>query len=123
MDNPHDSLHRAANELIATLKLREYQLRISNIYNLYLSSILSKSGISPTNSDQMVIDAVNKVYAASNLEQAEAHFHTLADKFSETLGFVSFDDFKNQFSNADSSMSIDDIVEKISKFISDKENF
>jgi len=121
--NDDTNLIRAANELICNLKLREYQLRISSIYISYLTNILIKNGVRPTEADLDVFEAVQKVYGSDNIEQAEAHFMTLADKFSENLGFTNFDEFKNQFSDINESSSIDEVIKKISDFISRKENF
>lgn len=121
--NDDTNLIRAANELICNLKLREYQLRISSIYISYLTNILIKNGVRPTEADLDVFEAVQKVYGSDNIEQAEAYFMTLADKFSENLGFTNFDEFKNQFSDINESSSIDEVIKKISDFISRKENF
>ena len=81
-------------EAASELSLLKYQLGIAQTIIDFLSVRLVAENINCTNTDERIMEVYSKVMNAKSYEQAEAHFMSLADELSQSLGFMDFDSLK-----------------------------
>lgn len=96
-DNPE--LRKALSQIIAEIKLRNYQIQICEFIIMFMSMHLNKNGIGMNDADKQVMDMFDKIMNSSNFEQAEAHFVGLADKFCNDLGLGDYETLKKNLSS------------------------
>lgn len=99
MDENNQQFRRAVNHVVASIKLKTYQLQVSETIIAFMGMHLQQNNIPMTSSDREIIEMYEKVMNSDNVEQAEAYFIGLADKFCNTLGFGDFESLKNNYSS------------------------
>lgn len=97
MKDNNQEFRRAVNEVLSTIKLKSYQLQVSQTILMFMLMHLRKNEIPMSNCDRQVLDMYDKVMNSDNVEQAEAHFIGLADKFTQSLGLGDFESLKKNY--------------------------
>lgn len=88
---------RMITSATSEINLRKYQLKVCEIMVAVLNMQLAMNKIPLTDTDKQIMEMYDKVMNSRNVEQAEAHFIGLADKFCNSLGLGDFDSLKSKF--------------------------
>lgn len=97
MSDSDQNFHKVFGQVIGEIKLKSYQLHVCETIIAFLSTHLKFNNIPMSSTDKSIMEMYVKVLSSTNIEQAEAHFIGLADKFCQDLGLGDFESVKNKF--------------------------